>query len=393
MSNQSVSEPNRERSEDIADQRAPRALLEERVRKTQAAIAARGADALVVTSDAGRGWLPGYTTALFIAPFGVVVVTGQRAVFVAKSVDYADCQASVEHMDVVTTAPGSHDINERILQILIEDGVRAVLLEEDVTTAGDARRLRQACDPVGITVDLGPDVLLPLRSVKDAWEIAQMRQANRTNADVFDAIYERIRPGVTEYDLVVELEDLLRRRGSGSTRVSFAPIVASGPNSALPHASVSRRPLERGDLVMIDLGATWNGYCSDNTRTVVVGPAANWQRDLYAIVEEAQMAAIARIAPGAGAEMIHATAAEIIQAAGYGDHFPHGLGHGLGIDIPNRPMLAPNSVDILQPGHVTTVEPGVYLAGYGGVRIEDNVLVTADGYENLSTARKGLIEL
>ncbi|MDX1389634.1 MAG: M24 family metallopeptidase, partial [Acidobacteriota bacterium] len=173
----------------------------------------------------------------------------------------------------------------------------------------------------------------------------------------------------------------------------FETIVAAGPRSALPHARPSDRPLRRGDLVLFDFGATVDGYCSDMTRTFVLGPAAEWQRDAHQAVAVAQEAATAALAAGVQSRDVDAAARETLRAAGLADRFGHGTGHGIGLEVHEAPRIYARSDDVLQAGSVVTVEPGVYLPGRGGIRIEDDVVVEEGGARVLTRFSRELVEL
>jgi Xaa-Pro aminopeptidase len=200
-----------------------------------------------------------------------------------------------------------------------------------------------------------------------------------------------VRPGVAERELAAELEYRLRRLGSESP--PFATIVASGVRTALPHARPGDRRLEDGDLVLFDFGATVDGYCSDITRVFVLGRAAPWQRELARAVLRACDAAIGVIEPGAAARDVDAAARASLDSAGYGDRFGHGTGHGVGLEVHERPRINRRSADVLEAGNVVTVEPGVYLAGLGGVRLEEIVVVEEQGARVLSALDRQLREI
>ena len=231
-----------------------------------------------------------------------------------------------------------------------------------------------------------------LRRTKDAVEIALLREAIRIGDEAFAWILDRLVPGASERAVSLDLE--MRMRLSGADGVSFPPIVGSGPLSAHIHHTPSERTLEKGDLVLLDFGCTVEGYCSDLTRTIVVGAASDEQLELYRLVLEAHDAGIAAVGPGATGVDVDRAARTVIDSAGHGDRFGHGLGHGVGFDIHEAPRLARISEDTLAPGDVVTIEPGVYIPHAGGIRIEDCVLVTESGAEVLGSAPKDrLIEL
>lgn len=214
--------------------------------------------------------------------------------------------------------------------------------------------------------------------VKDADETARIREAARLASEALAAVIGGIRPGRREIDVAAELEAALRVRGSEWH--PFHTIVASGPRSALPHAQSTSRVIGAGDLLVVDFGAQLDGYCSDITRTFVVGAAADGrQREVYSIVEQAQHRARRLMRAGMTGREIDALARDPITTAGMGEAFGHSLGHGVGLEVHEEPRLAKTSETVIPPGAVVTVEPGVYFEGWGGVRIEDDVAVTAGG--------------
>jgi len=212
---------------------------------------------------------------------------------------------------------------------------------------------------------------------------------------IVDTAFERIlpvlRPGVRELDAAAELEYIMLKLGSEGT--PFETICASGPRSALPHGRASSRKMKRGDFVTLDFGAQAGGYCSDITRTVVLGKASPRHRRIYDIVYRAQTAAVRQIRPGQSTRSVDDAARRIIKRAGYGKNFGHGTGHGVGLEVHQPPSLSPRVDSKLEIGMVVTIEPGVYIPGFGGVRIEDDVLVTRGGHRVLTRAPKHLIEL
>ena len=231
-----------------------------------------------------------------------------------------------------------------------------------------------------------------LRRVKDAEELEVLRAAASLADEALAWALETISPGITEREISLGIE--IHMRKAGAEGVSFPPIVGSGPLSAHIHHSASDRAVEKGDMVLLDLGCRLDGYCSDLTRTVVLGPATDEDSALYSLVSQAQAAGIAAVAAGAHGAEVDAQARSIIAAAGHGERFGHGLGHGVGLDIHEAPRLHKISEDVLQSNEVVTVEPGVYVPGHGGVRIEDCVVVGEAGPEILGHAPKDqLIEL
>ncbi len=230
-----------------------------------------------------------------------------------------------------------------------------------------------------------------LRQVKEAVEVEAIERAAALADRAFDHILGLIRPGLREVDVAVEIESFMRK--GGSEGVAFTSIVASGPNSARPHAGVTMREIEKDEFLKMDFGARLDGYCCDMTRTVVVGKASDRHRSVYEAVLEANEAALVRARAGMSGSDIDAIARDILTARGFGESFGHGLGHGVGLSVHELPNVGRTSRDPVRSGTIITIEPGVYLPGFGGVRIEDLVLVGDDGVRLLSHSPKHLIEI
>ena len=229
-----------------------------------------------------------------------------------------------------------------------------------------------------------------LRMIKTPDEVDRIRAACRITDDVLDVLVEKTRPGVTERELLWEFEDFLRKQGA---TVAFDPIIVSGPRTARPHGDPGERALEAGDFITFDLGAKLDGYCSDITRTFVLGPASDRQREVYEHLLKAQVACIEAVRPGAQGQEIDALARQILDEKDLAQYFGHGLGHGLGALVHDTGRLSPIFEQEIKAGQVWTIEPGVYIEGFGGARIEDDVLVTEDGVEILTSFPKELIEI
>jgi Xaa-Pro aminopeptidase len=231
------------------------------------------------------------------------------------------------------------------------------------------------------------DLVEQLRVVKEPEELERIAAAAELTDGVYEWALARGLAGRSERDVARAYEARLRELGA---EPSFPPIVAAGPNGALPHAEPGDREIGTGELVVFDMGALLDGYCSDCTRTFATGDPGDEAREVYELVQRAQVAALEAVRPGAAGKEVDAVAREMISEAGHGDHFGHGLGHGVGLEVHEGPRLATTSDDDLAEGNVVTVEPGVYLPGLFGVRIEDLVVVTGDGYRNLSGLPKDL---
>lgn len=236
------------------------------------------------------------------------------------------------------------------------------------------------------TLVTAPEMIEALRMIKDEWELSRLRDAAGRLSDVAKCILPKALAGRTEREIAGELESELRR--VGFDRPAFDTIVASGPKAALPHHRASDRRLERGDLVVIDFGGVLDGYAVDMTRTLALAGGGQREKDVIGAVVEAQAAAIAAIGPGQPPETVDRAARAVLERVGYGDAFTHSTGHGLGLDVHERPRVGPErpglSEPVLEAGMVFTVEPGAYFPGWGGVRIEDDVVVTAAGSEVLT---------
>jgi Xaa-Pro aminopeptidase len=230
-----------------------------------------------------------------------------------------------------------------------------------------------------------------LRAVKDAGEIDRIRDAARLGSEVMEEAIRLIRPGVTELDVAAEIGYRMRRKGASGE--SFEAIVAAGPRSALPHARPTSRQIGKNELVVLDLGAILRRYCSDLTRTVHVGKASSRVRGWYQAALEAQAAARDAMKSGVACGAIDAAARNVLQRKGLGRYFVHSTGHGIGLEIHEDPRIARDQKTVLETGNVVTLEPGVYVEGVGGIRIEDDALVTARGCEILTTTSREFLEL
>lgn len=270
---------------------------------------------------------------------------------------------------------------------LVDAGIESLALESSVPYG----RFRFISEKFGGNVVAIEQWVEDVRQVKGADEIERVAAAQAITDTAFTHILGFIRPGITEIDIALELEFFMRKNGSDG--VAFAPIVASGPNSAKPHASVTDRAVQSGDFLKMDFGARYAGYCSDMTRTVVVGRASDKQREVYEVVRAANEAGISALKAGVPGHIVDRAARDVIEAAGYGENFRHGLGHGVGLEIHESPSLGMKATKSVHEGSVVTIEPGIYLPGFGGVRIEDLAVVESDGCRVLTTSTKDLLEL
>jgi len=257
--------------------------------------------------------------------------------------------------------------------------------DEARTSVESFRKLREASAEGVELVDAG-GVVEGARRVKDEAEIAAIAEAARLTDEVYAWIEERGLAGRSEREVALAAEGRMRELGAEGP--SFEAIVAAGPNGALPHAVPAQREIGRDEPVVVDMGAIVDGYCSDCTRTLVDGRLSGQRREVYDLVLEAQLAGLRAVRPGESGRSVDAVARDVIEEGGHGERFGHGLGHGVGLEVHEAPRLSKRSEDDLLVGDVVTVEPGVYVPGEFGVRIEDLVVVTADGHRNLSTRPK-----
>lgn len=229
-----------------------------------------------------------------------------------------------------------------------------------------------------------------IAAVKDAAELELIRKAVEITDRTFAEILPLVKVGITEKEIANAIRNKYFEYGDGE---GFDTIIAAGPNSALPHARPGDRPIRNGDFVVIDTGALFQGYCADMTRTVLMGEPTDKHKEIYAIVQEAQQAGCAAVKAGIPCKVPDTATREVIDKAGYGEYYNHGTGHGIGLEVHTMPRLSQISEDTLQENYVVTVEPGIYLEGWNGVRIEDDVVVTKDGCEVLNRTTKELIIL
>jgi Xaa-Pro aminopeptidase len=338
-------------------------------------------DALLVTDLVNVRYLTGFT-----GSNGMAVVGPDVRRFITDFRYVEQAQAQVEGYDV-EQAP--QDFNAA-LKDGWPDGPFRLGFEDDHVTVRRHVRLRELL-PDRVELVPAGGAVEALRAVKDSGEIARIRAAAELADAVYGMLHEQGLVGRTERDVALAIENEMRRLGAEGP--SFDSIVASSERGALPHAEPADLPIARGTLVTLDIGARLDGYCSDCTRTWATGDLPDDLAEAYALVRRAQEAALAAVRPGPSGREVDAVARDIITDAGHGEHFGHGLGHGVGMEIHEAPRLARSAEAALVAGNVVTVEPGVYLPGRGGVRIEDLVVVTEDGHSVLSGTTKDLVVL
>ncbi|MCW3015301.1 MAG: aminopeptidase family protein [Solirubrobacterales bacterium] len=350
----------------------------ERAGRVAALLDDAGADVLLVTNAVNVRWLTGFTGSSGLALVGA---DGLRE-FVT---DFRYLSQSAEQLDAGWERHIVPDLAAAIPKLL--DGATRLGFDDAAVTVKDHGRLLEL---VGDDVTLVPTAGLVegLRAVKDDGELDRLRAAARLADAALQDVLTRGLVGRTERDVGLDLEFTMRRMGAQAA--SFPPIIAAGSHGALPHAEPRDVKIPSGTLVVVDWGAQLDGYASDCTRTYATGDLDPRDAEIYATVLEAQEAALAAVRPGPTGKDVDAVARAIIDGAGHAEHFGHGLGHGVGMEVHEGPRLSKLGTVALAPGHVVTVEPGIYVPGAVGVRIEDLVVVTEDGHEVLSGLPKAL---
>ncbi|KYH31371.1 aminopeptidase YpdF [Moorella mulderi DSM 14980] len=357
----------------------------ERLDRLRRLMAAEGIAALWVRQEENRRYLSGFT-----GDSGQLIITATSQYLLTDGRFIEQAREEAPDFEVVDLGNKPW---EQLGATLAAAGVAELHFEaEHLSYATYEEFLEQAKDwPQPVKLEPSKGLVERLRQVKDDTELALLQKAIDLADAGFRHMLRILRPGITERDIALELEYFLGKQGSLGP--SFTTIIAGGPRASLPHGVASGRVLQPGDLVVMDFGAIYDGYHSDLTRTVALAPVDPEWRHLYNVVLEAQRKAIAAIRPGLAGREVDAVAREHIAAAGYGPYFSHGLGHGVGLAVHEGPTLSSRSEVKLAPGMVVTVEPGIYLPGRGGIRIEDVVLVQEDGALVLSHAPKEFIEL
>jgi len=350
-----------------------------RVRKR---LAEAGADALLVTSLPNILYLCGFSGsagALLVEPGSATLFTDGRYIIQSRE-ETREVRIRIVRGPLLT-AVGQYLRKRGRARIAFEPARLSVAQKGELGRAAGAR-VRW----VGLA-----NVVEELRAVKDAEELAQMRRAARLGSEVFADVLPLVRPGVQEVELAAEIEYRMRKKGASGA--AFETIVASGARSALPHARPTQKPLRKNELVVLDLGAILGHYCCDLTRTVFVGRAPVRVRRWYEAVREAQAAAREALRAGVAAGAVDAAARRVLKRFRLEQRFVHSTGHGLGLEVHEEPRLAKGQTKLIQAGNVVTLEPGVYVEGVGGIRIEDDVALLADHTEVLTSAPREFLEL
>lgn len=336
-----------------------------------------GLDGMLVTSPVNWRYLSG-----FRGDSGMLLVTSQEAFIFTDSRYVEQAQNEAPGFQVVKTSHGE----DVVRKVLDERGIRKLGFEKDNVTCGTYEKFVERFSGVELVGLSG--VVEDLRIFKSPEEIEWISHAQGIAEKALELVMGSIRVGAREVDIALELEFAMRKLGSEG--VAFPVIAVSGERSSLPHGEPGERRLSPGDFFTLDFGARCNGYCSDMTRTFVIGTPDDRHREIYNIVLEAQMAALGAVRPGIPAKDVDHAGRKVIEDAGYGEYFGHSIGHGVGLKVHEGPAVSRVSDKILEPGMVITIEPGIYIPGFGGVRIEDLVVVTESGALNLTRWPKQL---
>lgn len=355
--------------------------IEKRLKNLRSKLKKSEADALLVTKRENYIYLSGFT-----GTSAYLIITGSKALLMT---DFRYTEQAAAQAPEYTIVKYQGNIINTLKEILEENGVGKLAFEDRSMTVNTYTELREKLGvkdftPFGSTIE-------ELRQIKDEEEIKIIKRAVEIADETFTYILGVIRPGIRETELAAEMEYHMKKLGA--TGPSFDTIVASGVRAAMPHGVASEKKLEAGDVITLDFGALYKGYCSDMTRTVFLGSVKEELRKIYGIVLDAQLRSKEGVKKGRTGKEIDMIARKVIAEAGYGDHFGHGLGHAVGLEIHEEPRFSMACDTKIKDGMVMTVEPGIYVNGLGGVRIEDMVVVRGNSPETLTTSTKELLIL
>ncbi len=358
-------------------------ILDIRIQNVREKIAVDDIDTFMVSTQENRRYLSGFTgeDGQYDETAGVLFITADDLKLATDGRYTLQATEESPNYDVITYDKG---LTPALPEILNDLKARRLGFEAERLSFSQYEKIRDLIQTTELKIELvaTTDLVESLRIVKDKTEIDHTRQALRMAETVFSDVVRTLRPGMTEQAIAWEMEKRLRETGVDG--LAFPVIVASGPNSARPHAIPGNRRVNPSEPILFDWGARWQGYCSDTSRTVILGEPDDTFLSVYQSVREAQEMAIAAIKPEMSGQSVDAVARRHIEAAGFAGKFNHGLGHGTGLAIHEKPRLSPTSDTVLTAGMLCTVEPGIYLPGWGGVRLENQVVVTNNGAEVLN---------
>lgn len=354
--------------------------------RARAYLGGASVEAILIARPENRRYVTGFTGSA-----GLVLVTQRAALLAVDFRYYEQAAAQAPAFRMIRGGPDPAAALAEALKSASGESGRPptrIGFESEFLPYAQVERLRERLAPAEL-VPL-PDVDR-IRWIKDGTEIAAVARAAEIADAGFERLLEVLRPGLTEREAALELEIAIRR--AGGERLAFDTVLASGPRGALPHGRATDRIMQRGDFVTVDWGAVYDGYVSDCTRTVVLGGADARQREVYEAVLAAQLRALEAVRAGVACRDVDAAGRAVIAAAGFAEAFGHAMGHGIGLDVHEGPSVSPRSDAILEPGMIVTIEPGIYLPGWGGVRIEDAVVVTDGPARILGSLPKHLLAL
>ena len=360
-------------------------MFKTRIKKIQQKIVSENFDVLLVSELAHVRYLCGFAATEALDGI-LVVLKGEAHLF--TDFRYKD-QAAKEAKGVRIRVGQRNALADIVNFKPLQKPYLKIGIESNYLTHRSLKSLQDSLEKAVFIPTEG--LVEELAMVKDKDEIANIKEAVRISDTAFGRILAIVKPGVREIDLAAELEYQMRMLGS--EKPAFETIAASGFRGALPHGLASKKRVKKGEFITFDFGATYNGYVSDITRTIVVGKATARQKKIYNIVAKAQLKAIKAAKAGIPGVKLDSVARNLIKKNGYGKNFGHGLGHGIGLMVHEGPSLSPRSEIVLRPGNVVTIEPGIYISKWGGVRIEDDVVIRRNGCTVLNKAPKELIEL
>lgn len=356
--------------------------ITKRIKKIQAGLRRKKIDAILITQPHNRRYLSAYTAADHDIgeSSGVLLIPARKPPLLLTDFRFQiQAEQEVEEMEVILYPKG---LLALLKELLPDIGVTNLAFESHYTLHSVVEKMKSMADKISITLIPMSGMVEKMRLIKDEEEIDKLRRSVHLNEEVFQEIYQTITPGQTEIDIALALESTMRRKGAESP--SFDAITATADRSALPHAVPGPVVILKDQPLMIDMGLILDGYCSDMTRTFVPGTANSKYLEIHRLVRKAQLAAIATIRAGISAAAVDKVARNIIGDGGYGESFGHALGHGVGLAVHEEPRLGARNRKHLQAGMIVTVEPGIYLPDWGGVRLENMVVVREDGCEVLN---------
>lgn len=356
----------------------------EKVNRLRQQFTSLGVDGILITNAQNRRYLSNFT-----GTYGVLLISNDQAKLLTDFRYTAQAAAQATNFEIVFL-PTKESVYTEVVRLANEMGIKTLAFEEtNVTYALHCSYANAAKEKIELVPTAG--VVEGLRMIKTADELVKIQTAAEIADAAFTYITSFLRPGISELDVSNELEIFMRKEGA--TGSAFDMIIASGHRSALPHGVASDKLIEKGDMVTMDFGALYQGYRSDITRTVAIGKPSEQLKAIYGIVLEARNRAVAGIRPGISGKEADAFARDYITEQGFGERFGHGMGHGVGLDIHEEPFMSTRCEMIIQTGMVLTVEPGIYIPDVGGVRIEDDIVVTKEGNRVLTNSPRDLMIL